>query len=261
MNSGFSKGKPEFYNLINFDRSKGPVPGSLAKPPKGPGGNQSNRKDSQLRGNVSLDLDGNKARPVHEQDWPHLSPKHRSSTDGPKPERPSVEMDRSGLMTKKSTEGSWTANVLKSTASSPAAVPSPLQAQASSQNQKKTVAVLTSPVKVKMVTTGSSRGARSSPMEGPFGHPIAEERIVPKLSAESNYSHASFQSDGQQSFESNIPDLYVPPNAAAESRLRATKSATPLEEEPSRDYNSMEAMIRRRISVPERMIDEVWQLD
>lgn len=37
MSSGFANGKPDFYDLINFDRQKGPVPGSLAnKPPKGP---------------------------------------------------------------------------------------------------------------------------------------------------------------------------------------------------------------------------------
>eukprot|EP00210_Caulerpa_lentillifera_P004558 g4348.t1 len=37
MNGGATGHHSDLYNLINFDRSKGPVPGSLARPPKGPG--------------------------------------------------------------------------------------------------------------------------------------------------------------------------------------------------------------------------------
>lgn len=252
MNSGFSKGKPAFYNLINFDRSKGPVPGSLAKPPKGPG---LVKKDSQMRMQPGIDSEV-KGRMVHEVDWPHLSQKGRSSLEAVKTDRLSLEIDRTSLLPpRKSAEASWT-STLKSSASGGAFVPSPLQTQTSSQSQKK-VAVLSSPVKVKMVSTRSSRGAMTSPSDPPFGTVGTEDRLIPKLSTDSNLSHVSFRSDDQQSLESNISGLYVPPHAAAESRLRETKSAIPLEDDPSRDYASMEAMIRRRTSVPERMIDQV----
>lgn len=251
MNSGFSKGKPAFYNLINFDRSKGPVPGSLAKPPKGPG---LIKKDSQMRMQPGIDSEV-KGRMVHEVDWPHLSQKGRSSLEAVKTDRLSLEIDRTSLLPpRKSAEASWT-STLKSSASGGAFVPSPLQTQTSSQSQKK-VAVLSSPVKVKMVSTRSSRGAMTSPSDPPFGTVVTEDRLIPKLSTDSNLSHVSFRSDDQQSLESNISGLYVPPHAAAESRLRETKSAIPPEEDPSRDYSSMEAMIRRRTSVPERMIDQ-----
>ena len=259
MNSGFAKGKPEFYNLINFDRSKGPVPGSLAKPPKGPG--SLNKKDSQSRGSMGLDLDAGKRRSVpQEQDWPHLTQRQRDSLDGTsaKTDRLSHEMDKATLMTRKSAEGSWTSTALKSTASGSAVLPSPFQSPCTGPGQKKTLAVLSSPVKVKMVTTRSSRGGIPTSGDPPFGHPIGEEHLIPRHSTESNLSHVSFNSDGRQSPDTH--GLNPLTHASAESLLRATKSATPLEDDPSRDYTSMANMIRRRISVPERMVDDVSAL-
>lgn len=249
MNSGFSKGKPAFYHLINFDRSKGPVPGSLAKPPKGPG---PVRKEAQLR-MQGIDSDA-KDRLVQDVDWPHLSQKGRASLEAVNTERLSLEMERAALISRKSVDGSWTSSALRATQSGSAFVPSALQSQASSQKEKKLV-VLTSPTN-KKVTTRPSRGALPSPSEHPYGHDESGNRLIPKLSADSNLSHVSFQSDDQQSLESDIPGLYVPPHAAAENRLRATKSALPRDEDPARDFSSMQAMIQRRVSVPERMIDQ-----
>lgn len=248
MNSGFSKGKPEFYHLINFDRSKGPVPGSLAKPPKGPG--SMNRRDSQVQS--AANIDDQKARQTQEQDWPQLTYKSRNNLDGSRGDAMNGDYEKS--LTLKSSESSWT-STLKNTASGSPTAPSPFQS-VSSGNLEKKVAVLSSPGQVKMVTARSARGALASQTDPSFGYSAAEEKLRPMLSTESNLSHVSFRSDGQQSTESNISGLYVPPLAAAESRLRATKSAAPLKEDLAKETTSIEEMLRRRISVPERTIDE-----
>eukprot|EP00803_Ostreobium_quekettii_P011563 evm.model.scf_130EXC.6 EVM.evm.TU.scf_130EXC.6 scf_130EXC:96728-106019(-) len=217
MLSGFASGKPPFYHLIYFDRSKGPVPGSLAiKPPKGPAGSSSGSMSSRGQdlspGGTSRGTNALSARSSGEgQDWPELNgrpstleailregglrsrtprdgtpregarrdgtPRDRFSRNGtpregtprdgtprdgtPRDGTPRDGTPRDGtprfgeeggrlVLPRRSNDGSWTHR----SAGTPR---SPMQGQSSSQSRpeaapKKTLAVLSSPLKVKMVT-------------------------------------------------------------------------------------------------------------
>eukprot|EP00210_Caulerpa_lentillifera_P005214 g4981.t1 len=227
MNSGGVKGQPELYSLINFDRSKGPVPGSLAKPPKGPGTGP--RRDSIVQ---------ERPKGVQDLDWPQAASKTRGSCEL-MAEKGSFDLDsaeRNPLVNRKSSDVLWSHNSAKSqTGLNFSTASLPLQV-----SSKKSL-TLSSPVKVKMVTNNrSSSGGRSTAIE-------PSNTLVPKLSVE---SALSLQSEDR----SPSSGRYLHPHDG--ERLRETKSATPTVEDLIRDKESIQNMIRRRTSVPEHLVEE-----
>lgn len=197
MLSGFANGKPPFYNLIYFDRSKGPVPGSLAnRPPRGPAastsGGGSATKGSEASSNEAAKSSSSprksflSARSSGEAvDWPELNrrpscfemgskdgtPRNGTPRNGtPRDATPRDGTPRNGTprhseegtrlaLPQRSIDGSWTHR----SASTPR---SPMQGSTSSQGRqdatpRKALAVLSSPVRVKMVTRPPPHAAKS----------------------------------------------------------------------------------------------------
>lgn len=183
MLSGFANGKPPFYDLIYFDRSKGPVPGSLAhKPPRGPGGTSSNGGSGQngkSQETNASDLIKNLSSPGRAQiscrssaevlDWPELKRRSTSCDSTPREGTPRNGNERKSWdncrpsLSRRSMDASWTCNRGPTQPRSPKQGKG-INSHTQQETPKKTLAVLSSPIKVKMVTRPPPATKSSAPL-------------------------------------------------------------------------------------------------